>query len=203
MHLRLRTLLIVSALGPPILASCANTATESTSAATPADVFETYREARSKRDWRRCFSILTPEAQDGAVFEAYFSSAESGSPEAAAVCKRYVNEGTLKSETEKERQKNAADNTSFDLRAVLPKAVADKAGFYAAITDIFINEGDPPPPLGELLNLKVDGDVAHGHASTTQWHLKYSNGVETKVVDEVESSFTFKRIDGQWLIASH
>lgn len=200
MRYSLRTLLIVLViLGPLMLASCVKAADENSVFSSPVTVFDAYREARNKRDWRRCFALLTSEALDDAVFEAFFSSAESQSKKARDIVKRYVDENTMKSEIEKERMRIAKDNTKLDLRGVLAKAVKDKAGFCADMSEVFAP--DPVPPLGELRNLKVDGDTAKGQVATTSWHISGDGkGASKKVVDEIEKTFEFKRIDGRWLI---
>src|SRR4051794_33087195 len=51
----------------------------------PLAVFETFREAHSKGEWRRCFRCLTPDAQRSALFEQFFRCAESGSAEAQQI----------------------------------------------------------------------------------------------------------------------
>jgi hypothetical protein len=44
--------------------------------ASPKAVFDAYREARAKREARAVFSVLTPQTQSAAVFEAIFSCME-------------------------------------------------------------------------------------------------------------------------------
>jgi hypothetical protein len=75
----------------PILlfaASCASSGDDKTNTGTqkrypsPTAVFDAYREARGKRDSRKVFSCLTPEAQNDAVFENFFACTMSNSKEA-------------------------------------------------------------------------------------------------------------------------
>src|SRR4051794_9661804 len=64
----------------------------------PKAVFDAYREACARRDWRRCFSLLTREIQDGVVFEVYFGCNIRDSKESRAILKRYgVDDATMTS----------------------------------------------------------------------------------------------------------
>ena len=100
----------VASLVPILLftASCASSGDDKADTGTqkrypsPTAVFDAYREARSKRDWRKCFSCLTPEEQNNAVFESFFECAESNSKESRAICKKYgLDEAALNDALEK------------------------------------------------------------------------------------------------------
>lgn len=70
----------------------------------PKAVFDAYREACARRDWRACFPLLSREGQDDAVFEAYFSLMMDPQDEQSyAVLKRYgVDETTLTRDLKRE-----------------------------------------------------------------------------------------------------
>jgi hypothetical protein len=56
----------------------------------PKAVFDAYREVRGKREWGKLFSLLTPETQKNAVFEAFFSCMMLHSKEASAIVKNML-----------------------------------------------------------------------------------------------------------------
>ncbi len=56
----------------------------------PGEVFDAYRKARDKDDWRTLFSCLTKESQELEVFEVFIAcETTSHHQEARAVCKKY------------------------------------------------------------------------------------------------------------------
>jgi hypothetical protein len=58
--------------------------------ATPAAVFDAYREASQKREWRKCFDCLTPDTQKKMMFELCFSCGEVGSERATLIVQKFV-----------------------------------------------------------------------------------------------------------------
>jgi hypothetical protein len=187
----------------------------------PQAVFESAREARRQRDWRRCFACLTPAAQKDALFESFFACAESGTEEGREIIATYIDDAAkFKADMDKKdeaQQRSAgkarADNPGTNEprqeggssdRDVLSDAlfdhIKDKAGFYAAASDLI--EGKVPSSvLGPFEGLAVDGDRAEGRAKVKSWSLLRSPGQPPKKIeDESYKTFKFRRIEGKWLI---
>jgi hypothetical protein len=62
----------------------------------PTAVFDAFREARGNGDWRKVFSLLTPEGQKDALFEAFFACGMHESKEELAIQKKHgLDEATL------------------------------------------------------------------------------------------------------------
>lgn len=213
----------------PILlcaASCARIEGDETSAGTriryqsPSAVFDAYREARAKRDWRKCFSCLTPETQNEAVFEVFFSCTESNSKESRAVVEKYVDNAAASAEFEKKyKEKHGIDITETSkghetdptytppapdrdlLRDAVAAHVKDKAGFYDAAANLFAKT--PASPLGDLKQMVVHDDTATGRVATPGFHYETPPGESPrKVEDKIYKPFEFRRVTGGWLLDS-
>ncbi len=195
----------------------------------PKAVFEAYREAYNHRDDSKYFSLLTPETQNGAVFEAFFECAMVGR-ETVPITSKYVDEAAI--ENDYEKQYKAKHHIDFakayaghehDPKFVPPPhdgqlfcdAVAahvkDKAGFYDAVAKYFKERAakhhDEPPicPLGDLEELTVQGDTATAHAKVTI--LPNVAGGETPIKPGespaiYDKPFKFRRVNGGWLLDS-
>ena len=115
------------ALLVPILlfaASCASSGGDKRDTGTqnryqsPTAVFDAYREARVKREWRELFSFLTPEAQSDAVFESFFECMEMTSKRTGAIVPKYVDVATLSDDYEKQyKKKHGVDLAKVERRA--------------------------------------------------------------------------------------
>jgi hypothetical protein len=211
-----------------LTASCARRSESKPSAApphaiyaTPTAVFDAYREARRKREWRKCFDCLTPDSQKDQMFEIYFACGMSSSNEVAAMCKKYIGERETfnddyerrykekhgvsiedvraKEQTEKPRGPTATSDRDLIVE-VLNAHIQDKAGFYEAAANL-LNQGDNYEPLGELKQLTVEGDTASGQAESMMQHLSSSgDGVEKVVRSRHDKTFHFRQVNGGWLI---
>jgi ketosteroid isomerase-like protein len=216
----------------------------------PQAVFDAFREARKRGDWKTLFPCMTVEFRDDQTFEAFFScSMRSSTPEVRALYAKFgVRPAAIQADYHKqykakhgidiperlsERRKvepseepkqtlnagtpSASEATAAPagapdpwaavpptdadiLRRVVCAAVKDREGFCAAVERMI---GRPPTPIGELGQLKVDGDTAVGHAKTTIYHLGSQPGKGSqKVGQEVNVTFRFRKQNGKWLIES-
>ena len=194
----------------------------------PKAVFEVYREARAKRDYRKCFSCLTPEAQNEAAFESFFGCAMRKWGDVAAIVKKYVDTARIgdaykKKYKEKhgidiakavERYKNDPTLTPPPrdrqlLRDVVAAHIKDKAGFYEAVGKYSDkraadrHEANPVCPIGDLEQLVVQGDTATGKAKVT---ILPRGGESPRRPGQparaYEKPLKFRRINGGWLLDS-
>lgn len=182
----------------------------------PTAVFNAYREAGGKRDWRKCFACLTPEAQKETVFEVFFSCTMSSSEESRAIVKKYVDGAAANDEFQKKyRKKHGIDiaklvegrenDPTFRppppdrdlLRDAVAAHVKDKAGFYEAATDLFVKTA--VSPLGDLEDLTVHDDTATGRAKRT---IVPTPGESPPAVDKIDKTLKFRRVNGGWLLDS-
>ena len=197
----------------------------------PKAVFEAYREARAKRDYRKCFSCLTPRAQNEAVFESFFACGMMGnSGGAAAIVRKYVDLAAINEDYEKEYKKKhgidiakAVERHRNDrtlppprqdrqlLRDVVAAHTKDKAGFCEAANKYYLekkraadhHEEKPVRPLGDLEQLAVEGDTATGKAKVTILPRGGESPREPGQPAPVhEKPFKFRRIEGGWLLDS-
>jgi hypothetical protein len=198
----------------------------------PKAVFDAYREVRGKREWGKLFSLLTPEAQNAAAFEEFFSCTMSDSggadTEATMIVKKYVDLGTIQDDYEqKYKKKHGIDLAKHraghetDPKYVPPKHdeqlwrdvvaahIKDKAGFFEAVAKHFDerdakrHEVNPVMPLGELEHLVVHDDTATGNAKETILPRSGESPLKPGQAPPVyEKSFKFRRINGGWLLDS-
>lgn len=85
--------------------------------ASPGAVFEAYRVAHEKQDYRTVFFCLTPESQELAVFETYFAAnMHLNNPKMVAVLKQY---GVEEKGIEGEYYKRYWDKHGIDLAKVI------------------------------------------------------------------------------------
>src|SRR5262245_12748820 len=206
-----------------LMASCARhhenkpSAAQSRSTyATPVAVFDAYRGARRKREWRKCFDCLTPESQKDMMFEIFFACAMSDSSEVAAMCKKYIGgrdtfnedyerrykekhgvsieEVRAKEQTEEPRGPTATSDRDL-LVEVLNAHIQDKAGFYESAANL-LEQGESYEPLGELKQLTVEGDTASGQAESMMQHLSSSgDGVDKVVRSRYDKAIHFRKVN--------
>jgi hypothetical protein len=184
--------------------------------ASPTAVFDAYREAREKRDWRKCFSLLTLEAQNDALFESFFACGMHDSKESRAILKKYglddaaVGDALRKKYKEKygidiDTAEGAAsvallgDSDRDLLVDVVAAHVKDRAGFFEAENNPFVEA--TVSPFGDLEQLVVHDDTATGRAATSSFHDETPPGEATrKVEDKIYKTFYFRRVNGGWLL---
>ena len=193
----------------------------------PKAVFDAWREARVRRDWRTCFSLLTSEVQDYVVFESYFSCSIKDSKESNAVLKRYgadwetlTNDLRRESKTKHgveptddkvlwdalEKEYKASHgipphSTHHLLTDILRGHLKDKAGFCEAAAKVLPN--NPASPIGDLERVTVQGDTATGHAAVSVAQQTMPPGEAFgKIEDKLDKKFQFREVDGGWLLDS-
>ena len=187
----------------------------------PTAVFDAYREVRGKREWRKVFSVLTLEMQNDSVFETFFGCAEHNSKEEQAIVKKYVDSTAANAAFEKKyKERHGIDISEASkghetdpmykppspdpdlFRELIAAHVKDKAGFVEAVAKL--SESNPVCPLGDLENLVLRGDTATGSAKET-FLPRIGNtpppppGQSPSVY---ERPFTFRRVNGGWLLDS-
>ena len=144
----------------------------------PEAVFDVYRVALAKRDWRKCFYLGTPKFQDDRVYEAYVLCRLFRSKEGLAVVRKYlVNGATINDEyNRKYKDKHGIDLASLvaehgddplfrfpepddDLLGdVVAAHIKDKPAFYSAVCDLFEHNR----PFEELKQVVVKADTRRG-----------------------------------------
>jgi hypothetical protein len=188
----------------------------------PTAVFDAYRNALGKREWRTVFSLLTTEAQNETVFETFFSCAELDSDESNAIIKRYVDLTAANDEYEsqykakhgvdlKKLMKEHQDDPEFVppaqdreiFRDAVAEHVKDKPGFYESAAKMFV-ETTPVFPLGDLEHLVVKGDTAKGSAVQTIVSRSGESSSQGPGQSQpvYEKSFEFRRVGNGWLLDS-
>jgi len=208
--------------------SCASSGDHNTQERYPSPkaVFDAYREARAKRDAWVVFSLLTPQTQNDAVFEAIFSCMErqgtdaikgrrSEAEEIGRVVERYFDYPAAEDDYNKRyKKKHGTDpNTSRRDNQLWYDAVTahvkDKAGFYVAVTKHFEesavkrHEEKPISPIGDLEQVAVQDDTATGHAATLGFHYDTPPGKPAqRVEDNIDKTFKFRKVNGGWLLDS-
>jgi hypothetical protein len=215
---------LVAALVAPMLGLAASGADRETGRtnlgtqkryASPKAVFDAYREAREKHDKRKLFSLLTPNAQNYAVFESFFACTEQGSKEMGSIVPTYVDLPATVDDYEKRYKKKHGIDPAKPLPPdahdgelwcdAIVSHVKDKAGFYEAVSNHFDeraakrHEKRPVPPLGELQHLDVHGEWASGTAKLT---IIPGPGESPPRVNPIDKSFRFRKVNGGWLIDS-
>ncbi len=189
----------------------------------PTAVFNAYRQAGAKGDWRKLFSCYTPRVQDGVVCESLFGSAERNSEEDLAILKKYVDLAGINEEYKsKYKAKHGVDlaklvaehehehdpkfkpparDDELWVHAVVAH-IKDKVGFVEAVAKV---SEVKLYPKGDLDGLLVRGDTASGHAKETilpdveHGERPLKPGESPAVYDR---HYTFRRIKGSWLIDS-
>ena len=141
---------------------------------TPNAVFDAYRDARAKREWRTVFSTLTFKVQNDVVFECFFGCMEHGAKADGLVIQEYL-KGDIGGEYEK-RYKQEYGGHEHDpnftpppsdrdlLRDVVAEHVKDKAGFFDAVEKLHV---DTIRPLGDLTQVAIKGNTATGRTKIT------------------------------------
>jgi hypothetical protein len=171
----------------------------------PTAVFDAFRKARSKQNWGRCFSFLSPAAQNHVVFETFFALATKDSSESRAILREYgLDEGSLTAIFETRLNKSNGDaggapKSHNETAEVVCRTVRNKREFYIRGRNL-LDSKDQVPSLGDLQDLVVDGDVARGMAKTTTMHVESSGGPSRSVETEVYQTFSFRKLDESWLL---
>jgi hypothetical protein len=197
--------------------SCARIEGDETGAGTrtryssPKAVFDAFREARGKRDWRKCFSLLTAKAQSDALFESFFACGMHDSKESRAILTKYgLDDATIGDAIRKKyKEKYDIDTADGAEKVALPgdserdllvdivaTRVKDKAGFFEAERNLLAKAS--VSPVSDLEQLVVHNDTATGHAKIT-W---VPTPGESREVSKFDKTFKFRRIDGGWLLDS-
>jgi len=180
----------------------------------PKAVFDAFREARTKEQMGKIFFLVTPEVQDGMVFESFFECAALHSEEASAVAAKYVDLATLDQDhakqyktkhgidpdkataSQKDDPASAPPDDDQLWQDVVVEHVKDKVGFVVAVSKL---SKDPIEPLGDLESLAIDGDTATGTAKQT---FVPGPGESPPAVDKIDKEFRFRKINGGWLLDS-
>ena len=184
--------------------------------ASPNAVFEAYRDARAKGNFRRMFFLLTPEARESAVFESYFACQVSTKPQATAIQKQFgVGAETLHAEFVKQYyQRHGVDLSQWKtdpnnfkpfprdddlLRKVVADLIGDKVGFFEAVNNAL--GANPPEEIGPLEGLTVQGNSAEGRAGTHLEVITAGSGQPSRTIHQpIMSTFRFRSIDGSWFL---
>jgi hypothetical protein len=213
-----------------LVASCENSGCDKTPTRyqSPKAVFDAYREAQGKREWRKVFSLLTPEMQNDAAFESFFACMEQGSKEMGPIVPQYVEVATLNEDYQRQyKKKHGIDLAKVEQghendptfvpppldeqlwRDVLAAHIKDKAGFCEAVAKHFDernakrHEVDPIMPLGDLEHLVVNDDTATGSAKKTILPRPGESPLKPGQAPPIyEKPFKFRRINGEWLLDS-
>jgi hypothetical protein len=195
----LRTLSVVVGLVPALCTICA--AEESRQVipvkySSPEAVFDAYREALGKRDWRTIYLCYTPDAQKSAIFETYFASQVHRRTKAIeGVLKKFLVDKSL----DAPEPPNSSDHAK--LVDYMYKSVSDPTGFFIEVNTVLREADQPLDPPGELHDVSVDGEVARGHANLTVRSIEFESGRPSKsFADKHDSTFRFCKRDGGWLI---
>jgi len=233
---RHRTLMIVLAIGPLLAAalSCmqrdANTsgAVSKVVYASQKEVWNAYQRAYRKRDLRKCFECLTPEAQADAVFETFFACGMQASDEVATLCKQYTGDPDTFHKEYLRRYKEKHGVSIEDVRAkeqiepprgptatsdrellveVLNARIQDRAGFYEAAHNLIEHLGRDPAdqnnqqPEQELRDVVTKGDKATGTIDVFVVSYHSSNGEPSQREEsKFPKTLNFCKIGGGWLI---
>ena len=129
----------------------------------PNAVFDAYRQAYQRRDWRTLYFLFTPKVQRDMVFEAYFACGELDDPKLKAVQKTFgCSEAALRKRYLEEYKRKHGHNEEIDkYLAEIEKATADaesnKRG--AEPTKKEISDMAPSPAEAAVNALPNDEDL--------------------------------------------
>jgi hypothetical protein len=143
----------------------------------PQAVFDAYREAIGKRDWRTAYFCYTLESQKSAVFETYFASQERRQTKAIEdVLKKLTGGKSL----EGAKPPDHADNAQ--VADFMYKVVDDPAAFFSEMNTVLHDADHPLDAPGKLHDVSVDGDTATGHTAVTIRSIRYEFGKQEKAI---------------------
>jgi len=177
----------------------------------PAAVLDYYRQAFAEGEWRKCYATLTPESQKYILFDLAFECMESNSEKAAEICSSHgIDSEALKKEFDRRRKAgedldatNSNDKRIKDellRREIVASLVRDKAAFYEAACS-FLQARQQNPPLGALIQVRIDGDTATGIVQVTSTSLSSLRGGPSKESQRTSNQpIKFRKVGGSWLI---
>jgi hypothetical protein len=163
----------------------------------PKAVFDAYREALGKQEWRTVYFCCTPELQKSAVFEAYFASQDRARTNAIEdVLKKFLIDSTSQEAAKLPDKAEYAQVAEF-----LYQHVSDPVAFFTEMNTVLHDAGHPPELPGGLHDLAVSGDTATAHATIAIRGIKGEPGKPDRpFAHPAESSFHFRKLNGGWLI---
>jgi hypothetical protein len=115
----------------------------------PKAVFDAYREADGRRDWRQCFSLMTEDWQSDRLFECVFTLSESAGKESLQVLKKYrLDEATFDADLKAEyKAKHGAEPDDTALMTDLEKEYKARHRIGTARSGAAQSGAEPQPPL--------------------------------------------------------
>jgi hypothetical protein len=189
----------------------------------PRAVFDAFRDAGQKHDVREAFRLLTPKAQDEAVYMVSLLFPQLASKDRKAILSEFVDESAAvddyqrryKEEHGVDLKKFDANHQTDDTRVRAPprdeplwcRALAahakDKAGFVEKVLKLSEKKDQPTLPYGPLEDVVTHGNTATGRAAMISFHFEKTPGKPPKKVeDRIDKTCQFRRVNGGWLLDS-
>ena len=182
--------------------------------ASPAEVFDVYRQALARRKWQTAFLCLTHQSRKLAILDAFTNCQLHQDARIDALLKKYnVTPAEVGAEYDRRLQvKQAAPNTSPDAREasrdpdldlfaqILDDRLANKVDFFAGLSELI--NGPDALKLGALQRVEVKQDAATGQAAVPVVHFERLTAGGPQVRKETwhAETFRFQKVNGGWLI---
>ena len=175
----------------------------------PQAVFESYKAALGKNDWRSLYSTFSPGYRDFMIFECVFAMGMNApNVETERIMSKYVDQAKLKQLHAQHKQQPAIEET----HKMLSRAIQNKREMYFDCMKYFhtTHKNDPAKKqkYGPLLGLVINKNVATAKSSVTSTVVSYSRAADDskdiRREQEVtrEKSIYFIKVDGKWLYAT-
>jgi hypothetical protein len=187
----------------------------------PQEVFDAFRLAHAKRDWRTVLSCFTPRAKEDAIFEVYFNcNILLHDPRVRTLLAKHniqperVDAEYLQRHQKKQKEERATLTQGVApqvasqvkrpdrelLKVIVNEQVVDADEFFESASDIIFKER-LIPEIGGLTCVSVSSNSACGDASKTVFHLETRAGQPEQVVaQKLEVEYAFCKVRGGWLI---
>lgn len=187
--------------------------------ASPQAVFEVYRTAHDRKDWRTVFNCCTKDLQNKLVVEGLFSCwMQPRKPKVKKLLEQYrVQEDAITEEYYKRYKKKHGIDLEAELQRdpketpqeprpldddlmneIIADAIRDKSGFFVAYSTALQNN-EWQPRFDKLQNVSIQADVATGSANCHTFSVTNLGAGEIERVPEVsEMEFSFRKVGTSW-----
>jgi hypothetical protein len=172
----------------------------------PREVFDAYRGAVARHDFRSMDHCLTKKRQDLLIHEVYVACCIRGGPRVLYVLKKFgIEESKMSAEYEKVTQGKAGSPEHF-MEFVIQR-IGDRPGFLVAAYEALEQRDVTPQRLSQLQSVQIKGDLATGRVNRTvtiEMRTRYPPQPEVirRQLATTDVLFGFRKTEKGWLIDS-